>query len=72
MSGVLCGVGVGPGAPDLMTLRSVEWLKTADVIAIPRRSEFDESLAWRIARPNIGDIPGQERLFLTFPMTKDS
>jgi precorrin-2/cobalt-factor-2 C20-methyltransferase len=67
----LYGVGVGPGAPDLMTLRAVAILKSVPVIAIPRRSEYVPSLAWEIARPNIGDVPGQERLFLTFPMTKD-
>ncbi len=70
-AGTLIGVGVGPGAPDLMTLRSVARLKAADVIAIPRRSPWDESLAWRIAKGNVGEVPGQERLFLTFPMTKD-
>jgi precorrin-2/cobalt-factor-2 C20-methyltransferase len=69
--GTLYGVGVGPGAPDLMTLRSVAVLRAVPVIAIPRRSEYSPSIAWEIARPNVGDVPGQERLFLTFPMTKD-
>ena len=69
--GSLVGVGVGPGAPDLMTLRPVDVLRRADVVAIPRRSEWDESLAWRIARENVGEVAGQERIFLTFPMTKD-
>jgi precorrin-2/cobalt-factor-2 C20-methyltransferase len=69
--GTLYGVGVGPGAPDLMTLRSVAILRSVPVIAIPRRSEYSASLAWEIARPNVGEVPGQERLFLTFPMTKD-
>lgn len=70
--GTLYGVGVGPGAPDLMTLRAVNILRQVNVIAIPRRSEFDPSVAWSIASPNVGDIPGQERLFLNFPMTKDT
>jgi precorrin-2/cobalt-factor-2 C20-methyltransferase len=69
--GTLYGVGVGPGAPDLMTLRSVAVLRSVPVIAIPRRSDYAPSLAWEIARPNVGDVSGQERLFLTFPMTKD-
>jgi precorrin-2/cobalt-factor-2 C20-methyltransferase len=69
--GTLYGVGVGPGAPDLMTLRSVQVLRTVPVIAIPRRSEYSPSIAWEIARPNVGEVAGQERLFLTFPMTKD-
>ena len=70
--GTLYGVGVGPGSPDLMTLRAVRILKTVPVIAIPRRSEFDPSVAWTIAHPNVGEVVGQERLFLNFPMTKDS
>jgi precorrin-2/cobalt-factor-2 C20-methyltransferase len=28
-------------------------------------------MAWRIAKGAVGDIPNQERLFLTFPMSKD-
>ncbi len=71
MTARLYGVGVGPGASDLMTLRAVRILREAEVLAIPRRSEWDESLAWRTAAPNVGEVPGQERLFLTFPMTKD-
>jgi precorrin-2/cobalt-factor-2 C20-methyltransferase len=69
--GKLYGVGVGPGAPDLMTLRSVERLRKADCIAIPRRDKFTPSVAWSIAEPNVGEIPGQERLFLYWPMTKN-
>jgi len=69
--GKLYGVGVGPGAPDLMTLRAVNVLRAADVIAIPRRSEFDRSVAWSIAEPSVGAVDGQERLYLNFPMTKD-
>jgi precorrin-2/cobalt-factor-2 C20-methyltransferase len=69
--GKLYGVGVGPGAPDLMTVRAVNVLKQVDVIAIPRRSEFDASVAWGIAEPMVGAVEGQERLYLNFPMVKD-
>jgi precorrin-2/cobalt-factor-2 C20-methyltransferase len=69
--GTLYGVGVGPGAPDLLTLRAVNVLRSAQVLAIPRRSEYAPSVAWTIAKPSVGEVPGQERLFLTFPMTKD-
>lgn len=69
--GILVGVGVGPGAPDLLTLRAVNVLRRAEVLAIPRRSEYSPSVAWTIAKPAVGEVPGQERLFLTFPMTKD-
>jgi precorrin-2/cobalt-factor-2 C20-methyltransferase len=69
--GTLYGVGVGPGAPDLMTLRAVATLQKADVLAMPRSSDFGASMAWKIVKPVIGEIEGQERLFLTFPMSKD-
>ncbi len=35
--GTLYGVGVGPGAPDLMTLRAVETLKRADSTRTPQK-----------------------------------
>ncbi|MDH5674393.1 MAG: SAM-dependent methyltransferase [Myxococcales bacterium] len=69
--GTIYGVGVGPGAPDLITLRAIHVLRSVDVIAIPRKDRFSKSTAWRIARPNVGDVEGQERIFLHFPMTKD-
>lgn len=69
--GTLYGVGVGPGAPDLMTLRAVETLKRAEVLALPRSSDYGSSMAWKIIEPVIGKPPGQERLFLTFPMSKE-
>lgn len=69
--GTLYGVGVGPGAPDLITLRALNVLKQAQVLALPRSSDYGESMAWKILKPTLGEIPGQERLFLTFPMNKD-
>ena len=67
----LYGVGVGPGAPDLLTLRAVETLKRADVLALPRSSDYGTSMAWRIIEPVVGKRSDQERLFLTFPMSKE-
>jgi precorrin-2/cobalt-factor-2 C20-methyltransferase len=67
----LYGVGVGPGAPDLLTLRAQRILREVPVLALPRSNDHTPSMAWRIARPAVGDIPGQERLFVTLPMSKD-
>jgi precorrin-2/cobalt-factor-2 C20-methyltransferase len=68
---MLYGVGVGPGASDLITLRGVETLRRAQVLALPRSNDWGESMAWKIAEPALGAIADQERLFLTFPMKKD-
>ncbi|HEY0477930.1 MAG TPA: precorrin-2 C(20)-methyltransferase [Kofleriaceae bacterium] len=67
----LYGVGVGPGAPDLITLRALAVLRRVPVLALPRGNDHGASMAWRILRPVLGDVPGQERLLLTFPMAKD-
>ena len=69
--GTLYGVGVGPGAPDLLTLRAIDTLKRAEVLALPRSSDYGASMAWKIIEPIVGKMPGQERLFLTFPMSKE-
>jgi len=69
--GTLHGVGVGPGAPDLLTLRAVRVLESADVLAIPRSSDFGASVAWSIVEPIVGARVTRERLRLTFPMSKD-
>ena len=69
--GVLYGVGVGPGAPDLITLRALDVLRRVPVLALPRGSDYGASKAWEIVKPALGEVHGQERLFLTFPMSKD-
>ena len=38
-TGVFYGVGVGPGDPELMTLKALRVLKAAQVIAVPRSSD---------------------------------
>ena len=35
MRGKIYGIGVGPGDPELMTLKAVRLIREADVIAIP-------------------------------------
>lgn len=71
MTARLIGVGVGPGAPDLLTLRAARVLREADVLALPRASAESASSAGAIVRAAIGETPGQELLPLTFPMTRD-
>jgi precorrin-2/cobalt-factor-2 C20-methyltransferase len=69
--GTLYGVGVGPGAPDLLTRRAVRILRRARVIVLPRSSQYGESTAWRIIKSVIPKSPKQEHLFLTFPMSRE-
>jgi precorrin-2/cobalt-factor-2 C20-methyltransferase len=68
---MIWGVGVGPGAPDLVTLRAIATLRRADVLALPRSSDFGESVAWSIVKDHVDPRGEQERLLLTFPMSND-
>ena len=39
MAGKLYGVGVGPGDPELMTLKAVRLIKECDFVAVPKSGE---------------------------------
>ncbi len=68
-TGKLFGVGVGPGDPELLTMKAVRVIKTADVIFTAASSKNAYSLAVEIAAPYISpDVPVN---ILSFPMTKD-
>lgn len=68
--GILYGVGVGPGDPELLTLKAVRALKAADVIALPKSKEESDSIALSIVNGAV-DITNKETVELMFPMTKD-
>lgn len=69
-SGTLYGIGVGPGAPDLLTLRAATLLGTVDVILAAASPRNDYSTALETARPHVN--PHAEIVRLEFPMTHDS
>lgn len=69
MTGTLFGVGVGPGDPELMTLKAHRILSEADIVAVPKTASDKDSLALSIARQAVG--PDKEILELLFPMTRD-
>lgn len=68
MSGILYGVGVGPGDPELMTLKSARLIANAAVIAYPA-PESGESFARSIAAAHIKQ--GTEELAIEVPMLPD-
>lgn len=65
----LYGLGIGPGAPDLLTLRAVEILRYVPVVVGPRPRKGEESLAASIARPHLSERSRLEEL--VFPMVRD-
>lgn len=64
--GCLYGVGVGPGDPELLTLKAQRILKQVPVICAPRSETSPESYAFNIVRDLI-DTSKQEILRVTFP-----
>ena len=54
MSGTLYGIGVGPGDPDLITLKAYRVLQAAPVLAYPA-PETGDSLARQIVAPHLTD-----------------
>lgn len=67
-SGILYGIGVGPGAPDLLTLRAVNILGKVDVVLAAASPRNDYSTALETARPHLN--PQAEIVRLEFPMTQ--
>ena len=41
MAGKLYGIGVGPGDPELITLKALRLMKECDVIAVPGKDPSD-------------------------------
>ena len=67
-AGTLYGVGLGPGAPDLMTLRAARLIGAATVVAYPALAGA-ASLARSIAADLI--VPGTREIVIDVPMTPE-
>ena len=67
--GTLYGIGVGPGDPDLITLKSVKILNRVQVVFAASSTKNSHSLAVNIAKPHIPKTSSIR--MLSFPMTKD-
>ena len=68
MDGKFFGVGVGPGDPELLTVKAVNAIKNSNVIIAPKTEKKEGSVALQIAEPYISDA---KIIFQTFPMVKN-
>lgn len=68
--GVLYGIGVGPGDPELMTLKAINTIKACDILAIPAASK-EECYAYSIVQAVLPDIENKQIMCTPFPMIKD-
>ncbi len=67
----LIGIGVGPGDPELLTVKAVNAIHNADVIMCPASKEDRPSIALSIVSSIIDKSKNQEIVRLIFPMTKN-
>jgi precorrin-2/cobalt-factor-2 C20-methyltransferase len=67
--GTLYGIGVGPGDPDLLTVKAVRVLQTVDTVFTAASTKNNYSLAVNIVRAHIPDHVAIQTL--SFPMTQD-
>ncbi len=68
---MLYGVSVGPGDPELMTLKAVRILQACTVIAVPRSGSENTLVAFEIARQAVPEIENKRIMELSLPMTRD-
>ncbi len=67
----LIGIGVGPGDPDLLTVKAVKAIQNADIIMCPASNEDRPSIAFSVVSSIIDKSKNQKIIKLIFPMTKD-
>ena len=67
---VLYGVGVGPGDPELLTIKAVNLIKECDILAIPQKKR-GECTAYRIAVQAVPEAKDKPVLPINMPMTRD-
>lgn len=66
MSGIFYGVGVGPGDPELLTVKAINVIREADIIIAPKTEKKEDSVALDIAKPFLKE--DVEIVKLVFPM----
>ena len=69
-TGILYGVGVGPGDPELMTLKAVRLIRENEVIAVPG-TDAKETMAYQIAVQAVPELADKELVPVDMPMTHD-
>ena len=70
MKGKLYGIGVGPGDPELLTLKAKRLIEECDIVAVPVKKEGEDSVALNIAKGAV-DIPEGKIREIVFTMVKD-
>lgn len=70
MAGILYGIGVGPGDPELLTLKAVRTIRECDLIVVPGK-EVQDSVAYRIAVQAVPELADKDIRAVVMPMTRN-
>lgn len=68
--GKLIGIGVGPGDPELLTIKALRTIKESDVIVVPGKV-VTESVAYKIVKGIYQEIDSKRIIPVDMPMVKD-
>lgn len=68
--GKLFGVGVGPGDPELMTIKAVRLIGESDVVFVPGKVP-EETVAYKIAVQAVPELGEKKLIGIDMPMTKE-
>lgn len=70
MNGRICGIGVGIGDPEDITLKAVKMIKESDVLVCPKE-DLGECRAYQIVKQVIPEVEDMDIMPVEFEMTKD-
>lgn len=70
MRGILYGVGIGPGDPELLTLKAVRLIQENEIIALPGEDP-KATVAYKIAVQAVPELEEKQLLALPMLMTKN-
>ena len=71
MKGTLYGVGIGPGDPELLTLKAVRLIRENEVIALPGEDP-KETVAYKISVQAVPELADKTLLALAMPKVEAS
>ena len=67
-TGMIFGIGIGPGGADMLTKRAVDCMKAADILCLPQ-SPKEVCRAYRVAAEAVPEIAQKNCLCFDFKMT---
>ena len=70
-TGILYGIGVGPGDPELITVKALKTISACRYVSFIAPGKNRKSVAFEIARAAMPEIESKEKIRLEIPMTSD-